>query len=99
MRKSALSQWQARYVRDRLLAANPQCEVILHAHEHEGRPHSINRWHRSGQGSLRRGNRIGHAAIGEADLAVHSLKDMPMDMAAGFTLAAVPEREDPRDAS
>jgi hydroxymethylbilane synthase len=33
-----------------------------------------------------------------ADLAVHSLKDVPMDLPSGFTLAAVMEREDPRDA-
>jgi len=33
-----------------------------------------------------------------ADLAVHSLKDVPMDLPAGFTLACVMEREDPRDA-
>jgi hydroxymethylbilane synthase len=35
---------------------------------------------------------------GHADLAVHSLKDVPMDLPAGFALAAVLEREDPRDA-
>ena len=35
---------------------------------------------------------------GRADLAVHSLKDVPMDMPEGFVLAAVMEREDPRDA-
>jgi hydroxymethylbilane synthase len=35
---------------------------------------------------------------GRADLAVHSLKDVPMDLPAGFELAAVLEREDPRDA-
>jgi hydroxymethylbilane synthase len=35
---------------------------------------------------------------GRADLAVHSLKDVPMDLPAGFQLAAVLEREDPRDA-
>jgi hydroxymethylbilane synthase len=35
---------------------------------------------------------------GSAQLAVHSLKDVPMQMPAGFVLAAVPEREDPRDA-
>jgi hydroxymethylbilane synthase len=35
---------------------------------------------------------------GRADLAVHSLKDVPMDLPEGFTLACVMEREDPRDA-
>ncbi|MGA0612833.1 hydroxymethylbilane synthase [Caldimonas sp. KR1-144] len=35
---------------------------------------------------------------GAAHLAVHSLKDVPMDLPAGFALAAVLEREDPRDA-
>ena len=37
-------------------------------------------------------------AEGRADLAVHSLKDVPMELPEGFTLAAVLEREDPRDA-
>ena len=35
---------------------------------------------------------------GRAHLAVHSLKDVPMDLPGGFVLAAVLEREDPRDA-
>ena len=35
---------------------------------------------------------------GDAHLAVHSLKDVPMDLPPGFVLAAVLEREDPRDA-
>jgi len=37
-------------------------------------------------------------ADGRAHLAVHSLKDVPMDLPQGFVLAAVLEREDPRDA-
>ena len=35
---------------------------------------------------------------GRADIAVHSLKDVPMDLPPGFALACVMEREDPRDA-
>jgi hydroxymethylbilane synthase len=35
---------------------------------------------------------------GSADMAVHSLKDVPMDLPDGFALACVMEREDPRDA-
>ncbi len=35
---------------------------------------------------------------GRAHIAVHSLKDVPMELPAGFALACVMEREDPRDA-
>lgn len=35
---------------------------------------------------------------GEVDLAVHSMKDLPTDLSAGLAIAAVPQREDPRDA-
>ncbi len=35
---------------------------------------------------------------GRADVAVHSMKDLPAELAPGLALAAVPEREDPRDA-
>jgi hydroxymethylbilane synthase len=35
---------------------------------------------------------------GRADIAVHSMKDVPMNMPPGFMLAAITEREDPRDA-
>src|SRR4029077_13035069 len=37
-------------------------------------------------------------AAGHVDLAVHSLKDLPTELAAGFAIAAVTKREDPRDA-
>ena len=35
---------------------------------------------------------------GRIDLAVHSLKDLPTELPAGFTIAAIPERADARDA-
>lgn len=34
---------------------------------------------------------------GEAEIAVHSMKDVPAELAPGLTVAAIPEREDPRD--
>jgi hydroxymethylbilane synthase len=37
-------------------------------------------------------------SAGRADLAVHSMKDVPAELPAGFVLAAITEREDPRDA-
>ncbi|HEY1679057.1 MAG TPA: hydroxymethylbilane synthase [Candidatus Sulfotelmatobacter sp.] len=37
-------------------------------------------------------------AAGQVDLAVHSLKDLPTELPRGFELAAITEREDPRDA-
>ncbi len=36
--------------------------------------------------------------LGQADIAVHSMKDLPADLAAGLSVACVPERQDPRDA-
>jgi hydroxymethylbilane synthase len=37
-------------------------------------------------------------AAGRVDLAVHSLKDLPTELSVGFEIAAITEREDPRDA-
>jgi hydroxymethylbilane synthase len=37
-------------------------------------------------------------AAGRVDLAVHSLKDLPTELAPGFEIAAITERQDPRDA-
>src|SRR5207302_6885513 len=37
-------------------------------------------------------------AAGRIDLAVHSLKDLPTELSKQFQIAAIPQREDPRDA-
>ncbi|SPF48269.1 hydroxymethylbilane synthase [Candidatus Sulfotelmatobacter kueseliae] len=37
-------------------------------------------------------------AVGRVDLAVHSLKDLPTELPKGFEIAAITERQDPRDA-
>ena len=97
LRKSPLSLCHAQYIRDRLLALYPSCEIVLRGITTQG-DLIVDR-------SLADigGKGLFIEAIektitdGGAHLAVHSLKDMPMDVTEGFTIAAVPAREDPRD--
>lgn len=95
-RESRLAMWQAQHVQQRLEALG----------------HSVRLLGMTTQGDRildRALSQVGgkglfvkelEAALesGEADLAVHSLKDVPMELPEGFTLAAILEREDPRDA-
>ena len=95
-RESRLAMWQAQHVQQRLEALG----------------HSVQLLGMTTQGDRildRALSQVGgkglfvkelEAALesGEADLAVHSLKDVPMELPEGFTLAAILEREDPRDA-
>src|SRR5204862_1723959 len=97
-RESALAWWQAEHVRDRLVALYPSCKVELLGMTTQGdrivdRPLADI----GGKGLFIKELEVA-MEDGRADLAVHSLKYVPMDMADGFTLAAVGEREDPRDA-
>ena len=96
-RESRLAMWQAEHVRD-LLAARFGIEVKL-----------LGMTTRGDQILDRALSKVGGKGLfvkeletaledGHADLAVHSLKDVPMDLPSGFALAAVLEREDPRDA-
>jgi hydroxymethylbilane synthase len=97
-RRSALATWQARYVSDRLVALNPGLAVELVEITTTGdrildRPLALV----GGKGLFVK--EIEEALLrGEADLAVHSLKDLPGKLPEGLTLAAPPMREDPRDA-
>ena len=97
-RESALAMWQAEHVRDRLRAHHPSCDVTLLGVTTQGdrivdRPLADI----GGKGLFIK--ELEQAmADGRADLAVHSLKDVPMDMPPGFVLAAIMKREDPRDA-
>ncbi len=98
LRKSALSLCHAEYIRGRLLALYPACEIVLRGITTQG-DRIIDRPLADIGGKGLFIEEIETAMMqGRADLAVHSLKDMPMDMAEGFTIAAVPQREDPRDA-
>jgi hydroxymethylbilane synthase len=96
-RESRLALWQAEHVRD-LLHARFGLRVEL-----------LGMTTRGDQILDRALSKVGGKGLfvkeletaledGSAHLAVHSLKDVPMDLPPGFVLAAVLEREDPRDA-
>ena len=97
-RQSALALWQAEHVRDRLCALYPSCSVeVLGLTTQGDRRLDLPLADIGGKGLFIK--ELEHAmAEGRADLAAHSLKDVPMDLPEGFTLAAIMAREDPRDA-
>ncbi|OZI51430.1 hydroxymethylbilane synthase [Bordetella genomosp. 4] len=97
-RASRLALWQAEHVRDRLRTLYPDCSVEL-----------LTLTTRGDQILDRTLSKVGGKGLfvkeletalldGRADLAVHSLKDVPVDLQAPFELCAVLERADPRDA-
>lgn len=90
--------WQAEHVRSRLVSIYPECQVSILGVTTEGdRILDRSLVEIGGKGLFIK--ELEHALLdGRADLAVHSLKDVPMEMPPGFSLAAVLEREDPRDA-
>jgi hydroxymethylbilane synthase len=97
-RQSVLALWQAEHVRERLRALHPTCRVeILGLTTQGDRKLDQPLADIGGKGLFIK--ELEQAMIdGRADLAAHSLKDVPMDVPQGFTLAAVMAREDPRDA-
>lgn len=97
-RESRLALWQAHHVRDLLRALYPSCQVELLGMTTTGDQvldRSLNEI--GGKGLFTKELEVA-LADGRADLAVHSLKDVPMSLPEGFALAAVLRREDPRDA-
>ena len=97
-RESALALWQAEHVRTRLAALYSHTHVDLLGITTQGdriidRPLAAI----GGKGLFIKELEVAMAE-GRADLAVHSLKDLPMELADGFVLAAITAREDPRDA-
>ena len=97
-RESSLAMWQAEHVKARLLALYPQCDVTILGMTTRGDQILDRTLSKVGGKGLFVKELEVAMAEGRADLAVHSLKDMPMELPQGFTLAAVMEREDPRDA-
>lgn len=97
-RESALAMWQAEHIRDRLSALYPQTEVSILGMTTQGDQILDVTLSKIGGKGLFVKELETALEDGRADLAVHSLKDVPMHMPEGFVLAAIGEREDPHDA-
>jgi hydroxymethylbilane synthase len=97
-RESRLAMWQAEHVRDRLAALYPTCEIEILGMTTRGDQILDRALSKVGGKGLFVKELEVAMAEGRADIAVHSLKDVPMDLPEGFSLAAILEREDPRDA-
>jgi len=97
-RESALAMWQAEHVRDRLRALYPHTAVSILGMTTQGDQILDVALSKIGGKGLFVKELETALENGSADLAVHSLKDVPMHMPEGFVLAAIGEREDPHDA-
>lgn len=97
-RESALALWQARHIQARLQALYPQCDVSILGMTTTGDQILDSPLSRIGGKGLFVKELENALADGSADLAVHSMKDVPMHLPEGFALVATGEREDPRDA-
>ncbi|HKS93896.1 MAG TPA: hydroxymethylbilane synthase [Gammaproteobacteria bacterium] len=97
-RKSALALWQAGHVAERLRALAPARPVELLPLVTQGdRTLDTSLVQAGGKGLFIKELETA-LADGRADLAVHSMKDVPVALPQGFVIAAVLEREDARDA-
>jgi hydroxymethylbilane synthase len=97
-RESALALWQAHFIRDRLEELYPQTEFQISGMTTRGDQILDVTLSKIGGKGLFIKELEQALEEGRADIAVHSMKDVPMDMPPGFALAAITEREDPRDA-
>jgi hydroxymethylbilane synthase len=95
-RGSQLALWQARWVAAQLSGAGHECRIeIIKTTGDKITDVPLAKVGTKGLFT----KEIEEALLdGRADLAVHSLKDLPTELPEGLVLAAVPEREDPRDA-
>jgi hydroxymethylbilane synthase len=97
-RGSMLALWQANWVRSEIEKKNPSILVELEIIKTKGdKILDVPLAKVGGKGLFVK--EIEEALLnGKIDLAVHSMKDMPAEIPEGLCIAAVPEREDPRDA-
>ena len=95
-RESRLAMWQAEHVRDLLSARGHQARLLgMTTLGDQILDRSLSKV--GGKGLFVKELEVA-LEDGRANLAVHSLKDVPMELPAGFALACVMVREDPRDA-
>lgn len=97
-RKSALALWQAEYVKARLEQAHPGLKVSLVPMVSRGDKLLDAPLAKIGGKGLFVKELETALLENEADIAVHSMKDVPMDFPEGLGLFCICEREDPRDA-
>ncbi|HSD83040.1 MAG TPA: hydroxymethylbilane synthase [Anaerolineae bacterium] len=96
-RGSALARWQTDWVSARLKAAWPDLTCLLKLFQTSGDKILDKPLPEIGGKGLFTEELEDALRSGEIDLAVHSLKDLPMDDASGLVLGAIGEREDARD--
>ncbi len=97
-RQSALALWQAEYVKARLEQAHPGLTVTLLPMTSRGDKLLDAPLAKIGGKGLFVKELETALLEGAADIAVHSMKDVPMDFPEGLGLYTICEREDPRDA-
>jgi len=97
-RKSALALWQAEYVKARLEQAHPGLRVTLVPMVSRGDKLLDSPLSKIGGKGLFVKELETALLDQQADIAVHSMKDVPMDFPEGLGLFCICEREDPRDA-
>ena len=97
-RRSRLALWQAEHVRQRLQGLHAGLAVELLPLSTRGDEILDRRLDQAGGKGLFVKELENALADRRADLAVHSMKDVPADLPPGFALAAIMAREDPRDA-
>lgn len=97
-RRSRLALWQAEHVKERLQALRRGLELELLALSTRGDELVDVSLAKVGGKGLFVKELESALAAGRADIAVHSMKDVPAQLPEGFALAAILAREDPRDA-
>jgi hydroxymethylbilane synthase len=97
-RRSRLALWQAEHVKQKLQSLHAGLSVELLPLSTRGDELIDRRLDEAGGKGLFVKELESAMTDGRADLAVHSMKDVPADLPAGFAMAAITAREDPRDA-